>query len=442
LSYAQQSVWFIDKLNPGNTAYNIAIAVRLKGDLDKDAMWRSLKEIVDRHEVFRTSFPIVNDEPVQRIATKPDLVLTETDLDGWRENEKQEEVERIARAEASHPFDLGRGPLVRMKLLRLSEQKHVLLVTIHHIIFDGWSGTVMMQEFNQLYSAFARGEPSPLPALEIQYADFALWERTWLHGAALDEHLAYWRRQLADLPVLELPLDRPRPPIKSYHGAIVNFELGRDLTQQLQELSGKEDATIFMIMLTAFQTILGKYSGQQDVPLGAVIANRNRLELEKLIGLFVNTVVIRTRLDPDLSFRALLRQVRQTTLDAYQNPDVPFEKVVQHLLPGRDMDRTPLVQAMFVFQNLPRVARAVSGPTVEMLPQWNYAVKSDLDLYVTEDQEILYGTLVYDVELFNLSTMQGMLEDLQHLLASIVSQPDASLLELMFHDAHELPEVI
>jgi amino acid adenylation domain-containing protein len=442
LSHAQQRLWFIDKLDPGNTAYNISIGARLNGYLDKKALLRSLNEIVRRHEVLRTSFPVINDEPVQKIATEPDLVITETDLAGWGADERQAEVERIARAESSYPFDLARGPLLRMKLLRLGEQEYVLLVTTHHIVFDGWSGTVMIQELIQLYSAFARGEPSPLPDLEIQYADFALWERTWLQGVALEEHLAYWRRQLADLPVLELPLDRPRPPIKNYRGASLNFELGRDLTLQMQELSEKENATIFMIVVAAFQMILSKYSGQQDVSLGVVIANRNRLEFEKLIGVFVNTLVIRTLLDPDLSFRALLWQVRQTTLDAYQNTDMPFEKVVQQALPGRDMDRTPFFKAMLAFQNLPKASSEVSGPAVEMLLPWNYAVRSDMDLYVTVDQEMLYGNLIYDVELFNHSTVLGMLKDLQNLLANILSQPDASLLELMFHHPHELPELI
>jgi hypothetical protein len=442
LSHAQQRLWFIDKLDPGNTAYNISIVARLKGALDKKSLSRGLNETVRRHESLRTTFPVINDEPVQKIAMEPDLVITETDLAGRGADERQAEVERIARAEASHSFDLARGPLLRVKLLRLGEQEHVLLVTTHHIVFDGWSSAVLTQELSQLYSAFARGEPSPLPDLEIQYADFALWERTWLQGAAVEEHLAYWRRQLADLPVLELPIDRPRPPIKNYHGASLNFELGRDLTLQMQELSEKEDATIFMIMVAAFQMILSKYSGQQDVSLGAAIANRNRLEFEKLIGLFVNILVIRTQLDPDLSFRALLRQVRQTTLDAYQNTDMPFERVVQQVLPGRDMDRTPLFNAMLAFQNLPKASAEVSGLAMEMLLPWNYAVRSDLDLYVTVDQEMLYGTLVYDVELFNLSTVLGMLKDLQNLLANILSQPDASLLELMFHHPHELPELI
>ena len=441
LSYAQQRLWFIDRLEPGSAAYDMPFGVRLKGELEKQAALRALQEVARRHEILRTRFPEVDGVPVQKIAAGIDLALEELDLCEWDKQEREEELNRIAKSEALRPFDLGTGPLLRVRLLRLAPREHVLLVTTHHIVFDGWSGTVLVREFSLLYEAFVRGKPSPLPDLEIQYADFAAWERSWLQGPVLDEHLSYWRRQLADLPALDLPHDRPRPPIKGHQGAVVTFEPERETTMRLHELAQREDATLFMVMLAAFQMILGKHTGVQDVPVGAVIANRNRTETEGLLGLFVNTLVLRSRLDPDLSFRDLLRQVRRTTLDAYQNPDVPFEKIVEQVLPGRNMNQTPLFQAMLVFQNVPAARAGVSTLTAEMLPNRNLAVRSDMDLYISANREMLAGTLVYDVELFDPATVQGMLDELKFLLESIVREPDASLLELMFSQDNQLTEL-
>jgi non-ribosomal peptide synthetase component F len=284
--------------------------------------------------------------------------------------------------------------------------------------------------------------PSPLPELDIQYVDFAVWERALLQGAELEEQMAYWRRQLAGVPTVELPFDRPRPAVKGHRGASIRFDLGQSLTKRLQELGQQEDATLFMIMMAAFQMVLGKYAAQQDVAVGAVIANRNSLETERLIGFFVNTLVIRSRLDPDLTFRKLLHQVRHATLNAYQRSNVPFDKIVEQLQPDRDLSRTPLFQAMLIFQNLPQARTLGSGLVAEMLPSANTSVRSDIDLYITATQGALSGTLVYDLELFDMPTVRLMLEEYQYLLKSIANQLDISLLELMFVQEHSVLELL
>src|SRR6185369_9818538 len=326
LSYAQQRLWFLDQLAPGSLAYNIPLAVRLKGRLEVEALQRTLDEVVRRHEVLRTTFVEVNGAPVQVVAPAGQLPMPVLDLSELEEAER--EVEARQAAEAQQPFDLSVGPLLRVLLLRLSGEDHVVLFTMHHIITDGWSTGILVREVAALYEAYIEGRESPLPELEIQYADYAVWQREWLQGEVLAQQLAYWRQQLGeDLPVLQLPTDKPRPPVQSHRGQGVSFTLPAELTAELKKLSNAEGVTLYMTLLAAYKILLWRYSGQSDVVVGTPIAGRNHLAAEGLIGLFVNTLVLRTSLSGDPSFNELLDRVRDVTLGAYAHQDLPFEKL-------------------------------------------------------------------------------------------------------------------
>ncbi|RMF36691.1 MAG: non-ribosomal peptide synthetase, partial [Chloroflexi bacterium] len=351
LSFAQQRLWFLDQLAPNTPLYNIPDAIRLRGPLDVAVLERSLNEIVRRHESLRTTFRATDGKPVQVIAPTLKLPLPLVDLSGLPKAAREAEVQRLATEEAQRPFDLSRGPLLRVTLLRLGDEEHVALLTMHHIISDGWSMRVLVQELAALYDAFSHGRPSPLPDLPIQYADFALWQREWLQGEVLEEQLAYWKQQLSGSPpVLELPTDRPRPPVQSFRGAHRPFMLPRPLSQAIKALCRREGVTPFMLLLAAFQTLLHRYTGQDDISVGTPIANRNRAEIEGLIGYFANTLVLRTDLSGDPPFRELLKRVREVALGAYAHQDLPFEMLVDALQPERDLSHTPLFQVMFVLQ--------------------------------------------------------------------------------------------
>ena len=357
LSFAQQRLWFLDQLEPGSSFYNIPAAVRLHGVLNVAALERTLSEVVRRHEVLRTHFMAVDGEPVQVIEAAAPLQLEVLDLSALEEEAREAEVLRLAQLEASRPFDLWRGPLLRVGLLRLGKEEHVALVTMHHIVSDGWSMGVFINEVATLYAAYVRGEESPLEELPIQYADFAHWQRGWLQGEVLAAQLDYWRAELADAPtVIDLPIDKPRPPVQTYRGAYQPLQLSAALSAQLRDLSRRHGATLFMTLLAAFDLLLCRYAGQEQVLVGTPIANRNRSEIEGLIGFFVNTLVLRGDVRGNPSFSELLRRVRETALSAYAHQDLPFEKLVEELQPERDMSRSPLFQVMFVLQNAPAEA--------------------------------------------------------------------------------------
>src|SRR5215475_5475732 len=329
LSFAQQRLWVLDQLAPGNSFYNISQAIQVKGAFDITALDQTLNEIARRHEVLRTTFPAVDGHPIQIIAPDFTLALSVIDLQDLGEIGREAETRRLAAEESRQPFDLARGPLLRAALLWLGEDRHVVLFTLHHIISDGWSMGVLMREVGALYQAFADGRPSPLAQLPIQYADFAHWQRRWLRGETLERQLTYWKRQLADSPpLLALPTDRPRPAEQTFHGRVQHITLSRELSAALRELSRKEDVTLFMTLLAAFKTLLYRYTGQEDVVVGTTVANRNRAEIEGLIGFFVNTLALRTEFSGDSSFRELLGRVRETTLGAYAHQDLPFEMLV------------------------------------------------------------------------------------------------------------------
>jgi amino acid adenylation domain-containing protein len=432
LSYAQQRLWFVEQLEPGLSTYNVPVGVRLRGQLDVSALERTLSEIVRRHEVLRTSFVEERGQAVQVIEEPALMRLEVEDLSSLPDGEREDEVMRMLSVEGQHPFDLSRGPLLRVCLWKLSEQEHVLQLTMHHIISDGWSMDVLVREVAALYKAYLMGHPSPLPELSIQYADFAVWQRQWLTGEVLKRQLAYWRQQLAaPLPVLELPSDRARPQVRSNRGASERVVVEREVSEALKEMSRREGVTMFMLLLAAWQTLLFRYSGQTDIIVGTVIANRNRAETEGLIGFFVNTLVLRTDLSGDPTFKELLQRVREVCLEGYAHQDVPFEKLVEELQPERDFSRSPLFQNMFVLQNATRGVLELPGLTLHSLESHSEAVKFDLTFSLSESDNGLHGELSYSTDLFEAGSIKQLLDHFQVLLHGLASAPSHLPLSLL-----------
>ncbi len=431
LSFAQQRLWFLDQLLPGSPAYNIPTAIRLTGRLNVAVLQQSLDEIVRRHEVLRTTFPTVDGEAVQVIAPSLTWPLPVVDLQECSEATRETLTLQLAAEEAQRPFNLAHGPLLRATLLRSSEQEHVFLLTMHHIVSDGWSIGVFIREMSVLYDAFAVGQPSLLPELPIQYADFALWQREWLQGERLENQLTYWKQQLGDGPsALELPGDRPRPAIQTFRGARQPFELALSLSRALSALSQQEGVTLFMMLLAAFKTLLYRYTGQEDVLVGSPIANRNRTEIEGLIGLFVNTLVVRTNLAGNPTFRELLGRVRSVTSGAYAHQDLPFEQLIGELQPQRDLSRNPLFQVMFVLQNTPRPTMTRSDLTLSPLESRSGTAQFDLRLSMEEDGDGLGGLCEYSTEIFDAATINHLLNHFRALLMAIAADPEQRLSDL------------
>ncbi|PYX07514.1 MAG: non-ribosomal peptide synthetase, partial [Acidobacteria bacterium] len=353
LTFAQQRLWFLEQLEPHATAYLIPWSIRMNGTLNVSALRDSLNEIVRRHEILRTTFSSVDGQPTQVVAPSVYIPLPVVDLSEFTEREK--EAQQLAAAEAQTPFDLKTGPLVRAQLLRLAAEDHILLLTMHHIMFDGWSRRILVRELATLYEAYCGGKPSPLRDLNLQYADYAVWQRNNLQGQILERQLAYWRAQLAGAPAsLDLPTDQPRPAVQTFRGAAKLFTFSKTLSEQLNALSRQQTATLFMTLLAGFQALLSRWSGQEDIVVGAPIANRNRTEIEDLIGLFANTLVLRTDVSGNPSFRALLGRVKEVALGGYAHQDMPFEKLVEELRPERSLSHNPLFQVMFSLQNATR----------------------------------------------------------------------------------------
>ena len=428
LSFAQQRLWFFQQLEPDNPVYNIPIAVILSGTLDAVALERALGEIVRRHEVLRTTFTTVNGEPVQNIHANARLELPVTNLSGVPESERHNEVERRAREEAHRPFDLARNLPVRARLLRLDDEEHALLVTLHHIAADGWSLNLFVREFAALYDAFHAGRPSPLEELNVQYADYAVWQRNWLVGDVLERQLAYWRQQLAGCePVLQLPTDRPRPAMQTYRGGKESFAVPVALYDELRALSRKEDVTLFMTMAAAFLVVLHRHTGQDDINLGSNIAGRNRLETEGLIGFFINLLVIRTRLSGDPTFSELLARVRESAMGAYAHQDVSFEKLVEELQPPRDPSRPPLVQAIIDFVNQQTSSPQLPGLELRTLPLGEHLGKFDLTLNVEVGEHGLGAALQYNADLFDTSTVARLLNHFEIVLREAAADPHVRL---------------
>jgi amino acid adenylation domain-containing protein len=431
LSYAQQRLWFIHQLEPDSPAYNIPLAVRLTGQLDTSALSLSLSEIVRRHEPLRTTFILEDSQPFQLIHPPAPLDLPVEDLSTLAASEREREAQRIAEEEARLPFDLECGPLLRARLLRLSEDEHVLLLTMHHIVSDGWSLGVLVREVGALYGAYSRGEESPLEELAIQYADYAVWQREWLSGDVLERQLSYWREQLRGAPsILELPTDRQRPAVQSFRGSFEPVVVEAELTRRLKELSRREGVTLFMTLLAAWQVLLSRYTGERDIVVGTPIANRNRGELEQLIGFFVNALALRTDLSGESTFVELMARVREVALGAYLHQDVPFEKLVEELQPERSLSYNPLFQVVFALENTPESSLQLPGLNISGLEVESETAKFDLRLSMSEINRELMGTLRYSTDLFDPSTIQRMLRHFKTLLQSIADKPEARISEL------------
>ncbi|HEY0737414.1 MAG TPA: condensation domain-containing protein, partial [Herpetosiphonaceae bacterium] len=438
LTLAQERMWFLDQWDPGNPASNIPFAVRLKGQLQVPELQRSLNEIVRRHESLRTSLRVVNGQPQQIVVPPLAVPLPVTDLRHLPLTGHEAEVQRLTMEHAQFRFDVTKAPLLRAALLRLPDQEHVFLLNIHHAVFDAWSVGLFLRELTVLYDAFVNDRPSPQPELPIQYPDFAIWQRQWLQGDLLQEQLAYWRRQLGGtLPVLELPTDHPRPRVLSYQGAFAYHQFPAALSQKLNVLSQAEGTTLFMTLFAAFQTLLYRYTGQEDIITGSVIANRDFVEIEELMGFFLNTLPLRTDLSGNPTFRELLQRIREVMLGAYAHQNVPFEQLVEELRPPRDTSRTPLFQVMFILQNAPVPAQGQHDLEIEFLRVDNGTSKFDLMLSLTETPDGLRAVAEYKTDLFEAATIERLLGHYETLLAGIVAAPDQAIVRLPLLTAAE-----
>jgi amino acid adenylation domain-containing protein len=442
LSFGQQRLWFLDQLVPGSSAYNMFAAYELAGRLDVTALERSFNEIIRRHESWRTVFRAVDGQPQQIVLPSLTIKIPVVDLREIASSaERESEHRRQCSAEAQRPFDLDRGPLLRVTLLRLTEDEYVLLLTRHHIVYDGWCRGIIARELSALYEAFSSGRPSSLPELPIQYADFAQWQRQWLQGEVLEAQLAYWKKHLENFPTLELPTDRPRPPVQTSRGARHYFVLSETLSTELKDLSNRHGATVFMTLLAAFLTLLHRYTGQNDIVIGSPIAGRNRSEFENLIGLFLNILLLRTNLSGNPTFRELLAHVREVCLEAYSHQELPFEKLVEELHPERDLSHNPLFQVTFAFQNTPSFPLELAGLTVNELEVIAEISKFDLELFIEEGGSHLQGYVNYNTDLFNADTIIRLISHFQTLLEGIVANQDArigNLPLLMEAERHQL----
>jgi amino acid adenylation domain-containing protein len=434
LSFAQQRLWFLHHLSPDSRSYNTLEILQIQEHLNLTVLEQSLGELINRHEIFRTTFLTISGEPIQAIAPPCSFRLKVDNYQNLSPNQQLAKIQQVAELEAEQAFDLTMGPLVQFKLLQLSSQKSVLLLKMHHIIYDGWSFGILIRELSALYEAFLKNLPNPLPALSIQYADFAVWQRQYLSGEVLDKQLNYWQEQLATVtPILTLPTDRPRPAVQSFRGGVEHFQLDQNTTQGLKQLGQEQGATLFMTLLAAFGVLLSRYSHQSDLLVGSPIANRNQSAIEPLIGFFANTLALRINLSENPNFLELLEQVKQTTLAGYVHQDLPFEMLVEKLQPDRDLSRNPLVQVMFALQNTPQNTWNLSGLSIESLPLLvEEIVRFDLEVNCWETSEGLAMDWAYSRDLFDISTIVRMGEHFQNLLEAIILNPKTRVEEFSF----------
>ncbi|HEX7243002.1 MAG TPA: amino acid adenylation domain-containing protein, partial [Longimicrobiaceae bacterium] len=443
LSFAQQRLWFIHRLDPASSAYNMPFGLALRGELDVRALRRSLTELVRRHEAVRTALVEEGGEAVQVVLPAAPVPFPVLDLSGIPEERRRAEALLRVAEEGQRPFDLERGPLLRVLLVKLAAEEWALCFTMHHIVSDGWSMGVLTREVSALYGAYSRGQESPLPELEVQYADFAAWQRRWLTGEVLEAQLRYWRERLEDAPrLLDLPTDRPRRSALGVTEKGRPFVLPAATTRGLRELGQRGSATLFMTLLAAWQTLLGRYTGEDDVVVGTAIANRTRAELEGLIGFFVNSLVMRTDLGGEPGFRELLGRVRETTLGAFAHQDLPFERLVEELVPERSLAHNPLFQVMFALQNMDRGTLALGELETEPLGRADPGAKFDIGVMLFEDGERLVGSIDYRTDLFDGSTIERMAEHFRLLLEAVVADPERRLRSLPLMRAAERERVV
>lgn len=432
LSFAQQRLWFLDQLEPGNAVYNMFTALRIAGLLNVQALEKSFNELVCRHEVLRTTFTTSGGDPAQVIHSKLGLSLPVVDLSGLPREECEAKIRCLATEEAGRPFDLLRGPLLRGTLLRLGDRwgqsEHGLLLTMHHIVSDDWSAALFFGELAALYEAFCAGQDSPLPPLPIQYADYAVWQREWLQGEELERQLSYWKEQLTGAPeVLALPTDRPRPAAQSYRGASYEFMLSAELTDQLHALSRREEVTRFMTLLAAFNVVLHYETGQDDIVVGTDIANRNRKEIEGLVGFFVNQLVMRTNLSDDPTFSQLLGRTRHATLDAYAHQELPFDKLVEILRPRRNLALAPVFQIKMILHNVTQSIIEMSGLAVTPIRIDRTTAELDLLLDVVETEKGLNCSFEYNTDLFGEATIARYAAHVATVLRAVATDSNSTL---------------
>ena len=435
LSFAQEQLWFLDHLSPGSPVYNMNDVVDFHGEYNAEAMRKAVKELIRRHEILRTEFSHSSGQPEQIILPEMELLLAELDLASLPEKEREREWTRVVREQGRKPFDLSRAPLLRATLVHLSSRRHRLLLTTHHILADEWSMEVVHQELQRLYEAFSAGRPSPLPDLPIQFADFARWQREWIKGEVLESQTSYWKSELAGAPsILELPTDKPRPAAQSFRGATETFQLPGKLLDQLKTLGREQQATLFMVLETAFMAMLHRYTGQDDIVVGTPISGRTHSETENLIGLFLNTLLLRAKFSDRESFLSLLHQVRERSLGAYAHPDLPFERLVAELDPDRDPSRMPLFQVMFILHNsdgVSQVSKVSGNRELE-----TGTSKFDLTLILSENAKGLDGLIEYSSDLFEAATIRRLAGYYSRLLEAGVANPNQSISELpMLPDA-------
>jgi amino acid adenylation domain-containing protein len=431
LSYSQWRLWFLDQLVPNNPVYNVSVALRLSGPLDATAFGRSINEVVRRHDILRTTFSAEKGQPVQLVAPTLEVDFPVVDLSHLDEPARDQGVLRLAAEEARRPFDLTRGPLLRTTLVRLGEHEHVLILAIHHIVSDDWSVGIFNREISALYRAFLEGLASPLPALPIQYADFAVWQRRWLDGPVLEAELEHWKRRLGDdIPALDLPTDRPRPAVQAFRGATLTFEFPESLSRAIKELSLQQGSTLFMTLLAAYAAVLHRCSGQEKIIVGLPIANRNHIETEGLIGFFTNILVPPIDLSGDPTYKELINRVREATLDAFDHQDMPFEKMVEVFQQKRDLSRPPLRQVAFAFENSSPRLLDLPGVTVSRIPFEDHTSRLDLTVFIREEQGKLRGALEYNSDLFEASTARRFLEFFEATLEDLARHPERRILTL------------
>src|SRR5215469_11200480 len=440
-TFAQQRLWFLEQLQPGGTSYLIPWFLRATGKLDIAALARSLNQVIERHEILRTTFSWKERMPVQVVHPALTLEVPVRDLSACRNPVR--EAANLAREEARRPLDLERGPLVRAQLLRLSEEDHVLLLTVHHIIFDGGSRRTLVRELRAFYEANCTGKMAQLPPPKLQYADYAVWQRKHCQGATLESHLAYWRKELAGAPAsLELPTDRPRPRVQSFNGAKLPFAIPEDLAGRLSSFSRSRGATLFMTLLRAFQTLLSRWSNQDDIVVGTPIANRNRAEVEDMMGFFANTLALRTRFMEGASFEDVLAQVRETTLGAYDHQDLPFEKLVEEIQPERNLSHNPLFQVLFSLQNLVRPDFELPGLKLRFMDLEQIAAKFDISVFLSESPERMNGRLEYNTDLFDRETIERMVVHYRKLLETVVASPEIRVSDIPLLSEGERRQVL
>jgi hypothetical protein len=419
LSFAQQRIWFFDQLEPGSAVYNMPAAIRLSGALDVRALEASINEVIRRHHVLRSRFDVVNGEPCQIVHEAVPLALPMEDLSQTTDS-PEKEARRRAEEEARRPFDLSRGPLVRGRLLRLRSDDHVVLLTMHHIVSDGWSIGILVRELSILYHEFLNARPSPLPDLDVQYGDYAYWQRRSLTGPMLDSQLRYWRQRLAGAgPLLALPTDRLRPSAQTYRGSNAVTIVPGDVVQRLKALSRREGVTMYMTLLAAFQALLLRYTGQTDVLVGSPVSGRSWREVRGLIGLFLNTIVIRVDLSGNPCVKTLLGRVREAALGAYAHQDLPFERLVEDLRQARDLSHHPIFQVWFVMHGIVPGTLSLPGLTVTPFPLDGVVTKFDLMLSVEEGPYDWSAALRYSTDLFQPSTIDRMLSHFVRILCSL-----------------------